>query len=158
MKKLFIIVFLLVIFIGLIGYTGKVENESLEASGVVSQAFSSDVLVNNSKESIRMDQQQLLTLILLFGAGLVGLLIIRRKWSLFNALLINNTFHKPPRKIIDWRKGKTIYKFSKFCLAISTSDLPSMSLTLLFKTFSLASRRMTLTYCSRAFSILLVFW
>ena len=79
MKKLFIIVFLLVIFIGLIGYTGKVENESLEASGVVSQAFSSDVLVNNSKESIRMDQQQLLTLVLLFGAGLVGLLIIRRK-------------------------------------------------------------------------------
>ena len=79
MKKLFIIVFLLVIFIGLIGYTGKIENETLETSGVVSQAFSSDVFVNNSKEPIRMDQQQLLTLILLFGAGLVGLLIIRRK-------------------------------------------------------------------------------
>jgi len=92
MKNFFIIFFLLVIFIGLIGYTGKVENESIEASGVVSQAFSSDVSVNNTKESIRMDQQQLLTLVLLFGAGLVGLLIIRRKWSLFNALLVTTYF------------------------------------------------------------------
>ena len=79
MKNFFVIIFILVIFVGLIGYTGKVENASIEASGVVSQAFSSDVFVNNSKESIRVEQQQLLTLILLFGAGLVGLLIIRRK-------------------------------------------------------------------------------
>jgi hypothetical protein len=79
MKKLFIIVFLLVIFVGLIGYTGKIENQSLEASDFVSQAYSSDEFVDNTKESIRTDQQQLLTLILLFGAGLVGLLIIRRK-------------------------------------------------------------------------------
>ncbi len=78
MKKLYIIIFLFIVLIGIIGYAAKLENEYLDPSSALQQITSSDILTQKSQESIRMDQQ-LLTFGLLFGAGLVGLLIVRRK-------------------------------------------------------------------------------
>ena len=79
MKKLFIIVFLLIVFVGLIGNAAKIDNDYLDKSGVVSQSFSTDMVSSDSQESVWMDQRRLLTLGFLFGTGLVGLLVIRRK-------------------------------------------------------------------------------
>ena len=79
MKKLFIIVFLLIVFVGLIGNAAKIDNDYLDKSGVVSQPFSNDMVSSDSQESVWMDQRRLLTLGFLFGTGLVGLLVIRRK-------------------------------------------------------------------------------
>ena len=79
MKKLFIIVFLLIVFVGLIGNAAKIDNDYLDKSGVVSQPFSNDMVSSDSQESLWMDQRRLLTLGFLFGTGLVGLLVIRRK-------------------------------------------------------------------------------
>ena len=79
MKKLFIIVFLLIVFVGLIGNAAKIDNDYLDKSGVVSQPFSNDMVSSDSQESAWIDQRRLLTLGFLFGTGLVGLLVIRRK-------------------------------------------------------------------------------
>ena len=79
MKKLFIIVFLLIVFVGLIGNAAKIDNDYLDKSGVVSQPFSNDMVSSNSQESAWIDQRRLVTLGFLFGTGLVGLLVIRRK-------------------------------------------------------------------------------
>ncbi|MDA9762033.1 hypothetical protein N9C84_03075 [Desulfobacterales bacterium] len=79
MKKLFIIVFLLIVFVGLIGNAAKIDNDYLDKSGVVSQPFSNDMVSPDSQESAWIDQRRLLTLGFLFGTGLVGLLVIRRK-------------------------------------------------------------------------------
>ena len=78
MKKFYIIIFLFVVLIGIIGYAAKLENEYMDSSSALQQIASSDVLTQKSQESIRIDQQ-LLTFGLLLGAGLVGLLIVRRK-------------------------------------------------------------------------------
>jgi len=79
MKKLFIIVFLLIVFVGLIGNAAKIDNDYLEKQNVTSQSLSNNLISSDSQESGWVDQRQLMTLGLLFGTGLVGLLIIRRK-------------------------------------------------------------------------------
>ena len=79
MKKLFIIVFLLIVFVGLIGNAAKIDNDYLDKSGVASQSLSNSLISYDSQESVRVDQHQLMIFGLLFGTGLVGLLIIRRK-------------------------------------------------------------------------------
>jgi|GEM_PF-6788938 len=79
MKKLFIIVFLLIAFIGLIGNAAKIDNDYLDKPGVASQSSSNSLISYDSQESVRVDQRQLMIFGLLFGTGLVGLLIIRRK-------------------------------------------------------------------------------
>ncbi len=79
MKKLFIIVFLLIVFVGLIGNAAKIDNDYLDKSNVASQSLSNNLISSDSQESVWVDQRQLMTLGLLFGTGLVGLLIIRRK-------------------------------------------------------------------------------
>ncbi len=79
MKKLFIIVFLLIVFVGLIGNAAKIDNDYLDKSNVASQSLSNSLISSDSQESAMIDQRQLMTLGLLFGTGLVGLLIIRRK-------------------------------------------------------------------------------
>ena len=79
MKKLYIILFLLIVFVGFIGNAARIDNDALNMSSVALQPLSDSVLSQDSQESTGMDQQQLLTLGLLFGTGLVGLLIIRRK-------------------------------------------------------------------------------
>jgi hypothetical protein len=79
MKKLFIIVFLLIVFVGLIGNAAKIDNDYLDKSGVASQPFSNNLISSDSQESVWVDQRRLMTLGILFGTGLVGLLIIRRK-------------------------------------------------------------------------------
>ena len=79
MKKLFIIVFLLIAFVGLIGNAAKIDNDYLEKPGVALQSSSNSLISYDSQESVRVDQRQLMIFGLLFGTGLVGLLIIRRK-------------------------------------------------------------------------------
>jgi hypothetical protein len=79
MKKLYIILFLLVFCIGFVGYAARIENEYFDTSSVALQAFSNNLFSYNSQESMLMNQEQLLTLGFLFGAGLIGLIIIRRK-------------------------------------------------------------------------------
>jgi uncharacterized membrane protein len=79
MKKLFIIVFLLIVFVGLIGNAAKIDNDYLDKSSVASQSLSNNLISYDSQESVRVDQRQLMIFGLLFGTGLVGLLIIRRK-------------------------------------------------------------------------------
>ena len=79
MKKLFIIAFLLIVFVGLIGNAAKIDNDYLDKSGVASQTLSNSLISYDTQESAWLDQRQLMTLGLLFGTGLVGLLIIRRK-------------------------------------------------------------------------------
>ena len=79
MKKLFIIVFLLIVFVGLIGNAAKIDNDYLDKSGVISHSLSDSLTSSDSQESVWMDQRRLMTLGFLFGTGLVGLLIIRRK-------------------------------------------------------------------------------
>ncbi len=79
MKKLFIIVFLLIVFVGLIGNAAKIDNDYLDKSNVASHSLSNNLISSDSQESVWVDQRQLMTLGLLFGTGLVGLLIIRRK-------------------------------------------------------------------------------
>jgi len=79
MKKLFIIVFLLIVFVGLIGNAAKIDNDYLDKSSVTSQPLSNSLISYDSQESARIDQRQLITLGFLLGTGLVGLLIIRRK-------------------------------------------------------------------------------
>ncbi len=79
MKKLYFIIFFSLILVGLIGNAAKIENDYLDRSDVAVQSLSEDVFSNGSQEKLRLDQQQLMTLGLLFGTGLVGLLIIRRK-------------------------------------------------------------------------------
>jgi hypothetical protein len=79
MKKLFIIVFLLIVFAGIIGNAARIDNDYLNNSSVVSQSLPNSLISSDSQESVWLDQRQLMTLGLLFGTGLVGLLIIRRK-------------------------------------------------------------------------------
>ena len=79
MKKLFIIAFLLIVFVGLIGNAAKIDNDYLDKSSVVSQTLSNSLISYDTQESAWMDQRQLMILGLLFGTGLVGLIIIRRK-------------------------------------------------------------------------------
>lgn len=79
MKKLFIIVFLLIVFVGLIGNAAKIDNDYLDKSGVASQTLSNNLISYDSQGSTLVDQRQLMILGLLLGTGLVGLLIIRRK-------------------------------------------------------------------------------
>lgn len=79
MKKLFIIVFLLIVFVGLIGNAAKVDNDYLDKSSVASQSISSNLISSGSQESSWIDQRRLVTLGFLFGTGLVGLFIVRRK-------------------------------------------------------------------------------
>jgi hypothetical protein len=79
MKKLFIIAFLLIVFVGLIGNAARIDNDYLDKSSVVSQSLPNSLISSDSQESVWLDQRQLMTLGLLFGTGLVGLLIIRRK-------------------------------------------------------------------------------
>ena len=79
MKKLFIIAFLLIVFVGLIGNAAKIDNDYLDKSGVASQPLSNSLISSDSQESAWIDQRQLMTLGFLFGTGLVGLLIVRRK-------------------------------------------------------------------------------
>jgi len=78
MKKVFVIVFLFIVFIGIIGYAAKLENKNLDTSPVVQQAVSDNLFTQTMQDTIKMDQQ-LLIFGLLLGAGLVGLLIVRRK-------------------------------------------------------------------------------
>jgi len=78
MKKVFVIVFLFIVFIGIIGYAAKLENKNLDTSPVVQQAVSDNLFTQTMQDTIKMDQQ-LLVFGLLLGAGLVGLLIVRRK-------------------------------------------------------------------------------
>ena len=79
MKKLFIIVFLLVVFVGLIGNAAKIENDYLDNSSAALQPVSGGVFSHDSQGSIGVNQEGFLTLGLLLGTGLVGLFIIRRK-------------------------------------------------------------------------------
>ena len=79
MNKLFIIVFLLVVFVGLIGNAAKIDNDYLDKSGVAPQPFSTNLVSSDSQDPAWIDQRRLMTLGFLFGTGLVGLLIIRRK-------------------------------------------------------------------------------
>jgi hypothetical protein len=79
MKKLFIIVFLLIVFVGLIGNAAKIDNDYLDNSGVASQTLSNSLISYDSQGSTLVDQRQLMILGLLLGTGLVGLLIVRRK-------------------------------------------------------------------------------
>ena len=79
MKKLFIIVFLLIVFVGLIGNAAKIDNDYLDKSSATLQPLSNSLIFSDSQESARVDQRQLMIFGLLFGTGLVGLLIIRRK-------------------------------------------------------------------------------
>jgi uncharacterized protein YxeA len=78
MKKIFIIVFLFIVLIGIIGYAAKLENEYLSAPPNAQQTMSNDWVSQKSQDSMQMDQQ-ILVFGLLLGAGLVGLLIVRRK-------------------------------------------------------------------------------
>ena len=79
MKKLFIIAFLLIVFIGLIGNAAKIDNDYLDKSNVALHPLSNSLISYDTQESAWIDQRKLITLGLLFGTGLVGLLIIRRK-------------------------------------------------------------------------------
>lgn len=79
MKKLYFIIFFSLILVGLIGNAAKIENDYLDNSVVSVQPLADDVFSSVSQERMRVDQQPLITLVLLFGTGLVGLLIVRRK-------------------------------------------------------------------------------
>jgi len=79
MKKIYILITLFIILLGFFGYAGKIENDYLDASIAAQQTAFNDLLSEKSPQSVRIDQQQLLTIGILLGAGLVGLLIIRRK-------------------------------------------------------------------------------
>jgi len=81
MKKLCIILFLLFVLVGFIANAAKIGNDYLGSSSVELSSLSDNQFSPDSQESVRMDQQGLLTLGLLIGTGLVGLLMIRRKWS-----------------------------------------------------------------------------
>ena len=78
MKKLFIIVFLFIVLIGIIGYAAKLENEYMDRSPIAQQVVPNDLYSQKSQDTMQMDQQ-LLVFGLLLGAGLVGLLIVKRK-------------------------------------------------------------------------------
>jgi hypothetical protein len=79
MKKIYILITLFIILLGFFGYAGKIENDYLGASIAAQQTAFEDLLSERSPQSLGMDQRQLLTIGILLGAGLVGLLIIRRK-------------------------------------------------------------------------------
>jgi len=79
MKQLYFIIFLLIILVGFVGNAARIDNDYMDKSQVVSSPLSQDILSTDSQGPVQLDQQQLLTLCFLFGTGLVGLLIIRRK-------------------------------------------------------------------------------
>ena len=79
MKKLYIILFLLMVLIGFIGNAAKIGNDYLDNSGVTVPAITDDQFSIDNQRLIRMDPQRLSTLGILLGTGLVGLLIVRRK-------------------------------------------------------------------------------
>ena len=79
MKKLFIMVFLLIVFVGLIGNAARIDNDYSDKQTIASSSLSGNLISSDTQESAQVDQRQLITLGLLFGTGLVGLLIIRRK-------------------------------------------------------------------------------
>ncbi len=79
MKKLFIIAFLLIVFVGLIGNAARIDNDYLDKSSDALQPLSNNLISYDTQESAWIDQRKLMTLGLLFGTGLVGLLIVRRK-------------------------------------------------------------------------------
>ena len=71
--------FLFIIFVGFIGNAARIDNDYLDSSAVRLPSISDNQFFPGAQEPMRMDPQGLLTLGLLFGTGLVGLLIIRRK-------------------------------------------------------------------------------
>jgi hypothetical protein len=79
MKKIYIIITLFIILLGFFGYAAKIENEYLDSTTASQPVVFNTLSTQNSQESMRIDQQQILTIGVLLGAGLVGLLIIRRK-------------------------------------------------------------------------------
>ena len=79
MKKLYIILFLLIVLVGFIGNAARIDNDYLDNSVVTLPSLSDNQFFSGTQEPMRMDSQGLLTLGLLFGTGLIGLLIVRRK-------------------------------------------------------------------------------
>ena len=79
MKKLHFIIFLLIIVVGVIGYAAKIENSYLEDPKAAVSTLAEDIFSHDYQEPVRLDYQKLVTLGLLLGTGLIGLIIIRRK-------------------------------------------------------------------------------
>lgn len=79
MKKFYFIIFLLIVVIGVLGYAAKIENSYLDNSGVASSSLAEDIFSQDYREPVRLDYQNLITLGILLGTGLIGLIIIRRK-------------------------------------------------------------------------------
>lgn len=65
--------------VGVVGYAGRIENDYLDHSHEVLQPLSSAVFSENPQGTERSNQMQSLTFAILFGTGLVGMVIIKRK-------------------------------------------------------------------------------
>lgn len=79
MKKISIILFLIILIIGVVGYAAKIGNDYLDHSNTASQPISSSMFSENVGELNSSGQPQLLTLAILLGTGLVGIVFVRRK-------------------------------------------------------------------------------
>ena len=77
MRKIYIGIFLAVILVSLIGNAAKIENDYISHS--VRRQVTDIQFSDDSLDSTSLGKQQFLTISLLLGAGLVGLLVIRRK-------------------------------------------------------------------------------
>lgn len=65
--------------IGVVGYAGRIENDYLDHSQEMLQPLSRAVFSENPQGTERSNQMHALTFAVLFGTGLVGMVIIRRK-------------------------------------------------------------------------------
>ena len=79
MKKIPVILFLVMMFVGVVGYAGRLHNDYLDHSTAVLQPLSNSILSENPQGVKRTEPMQSLTFAILFGTGLVGMVIIRRK-------------------------------------------------------------------------------
>jgi hypothetical protein len=79
MKKISIIIFLGIMVIGVLGYAGRLGNDYLGHSTGALQPLSDSIIFQSSQEVKSSEPLQTLTFAVLFGTGLVGMVIIRRK-------------------------------------------------------------------------------
>ena len=79
MKKILGILFFVIMVVAVVVYAAKIETNYQDLSNAATGPVSKSLLAEKAQHSGNINRMQPLTFALLFGTGLAGLIMIRRK-------------------------------------------------------------------------------